>query len=161
MEKPGRALQMKPIITGRIIINCSYDQRINQKVTFNTALFYTKGKGYYEEYKADRIIQNIIYPILSRAQIQLILLILYASLWLNNDFYGNIFSVQYKDNKTQATLGGGYHPLHRRIIMAILTWASNGLTGPNRWYDLDALKTDFNIYLKEQTKFADQLELFL
>jgi iron complex outermembrane receptor protein len=62
--------------------------------------------------------------------------------------------LQYKDNKTQATLGGGYS----RYVgnhFGKLKWASNGLPVPDyKWYDLDALKTDFNIYLKEQTQFA-------
>jgi iron complex outermembrane receptor protein len=74
-------------------------------------------------------------------------------LWLNNEFYGNIFSLQYKDNKTQATLGGGisrYNGLHYGKV----TWAEKGLTELKNWYDLGALKNDFNIYLKEQTQFA-------
>jgi iron complex outermembrane receptor protein len=136
-----------------------YDQRINKRITFNTALFYTKGKGYYEEYRAgqDYSEYNLPYPIQGTDTI-------YTSdfirrLWLNNDFYGNIFSFQYKDNKSQITLGGGY-TRYTGEHYGILTWASNGLTGPNRWYDNDALKTDFNIYLKEQTKFANHWNYF-
>lgn len=136
-----------------------YDQQISRKVTFNTALFYTKGKGYYEEYRADQDYSeyNLPYPIQGTDTT-------YTSdfirrLWLNNNFYGNIFSFQYKGNKTQATLGGGYSK-YTGDHYGILTWAANGITGPNRWYDVDALKTDFNIYLKQQTKFAKNWNYF-
>jgi iron complex outermembrane receptor protein len=33
-------------------------------------------------------------------------------------------------------------------------WAEKGLTAFDNWYDLGALKKDFNIYLKEETKFS-------
>src|SRR5438046_2374410 len=70
------------------------------------------------------------------------------------NFYRNIFSFQYKDNKTQATLGGGY-TRYKGNHFGELIWASNGLAIPYyRWYDLDALKTDFNLYFKQQTQFA-------
>jgi iron complex outermembrane receptor protein len=80
-------------------------------------------------------------------------------LWLDNDFYGNIFSLQYKDNKTQATLGGGY-TRYDGLHFGKIIWAEKGLTDIKNWYDIDALKTDFNIYLKQQTQFATHWNLF-
>ncbi|MEQ1678595.1 MAG: TonB-dependent receptor, partial [Chitinophagaceae bacterium] len=39
-------------------------------------------------------------------------------------------------------------------------WAANGLTSIKNWYDLDALKNDFTIYLKQQTQLAGNWNLF-
>jgi iron complex outermembrane receptor protein len=39
-------------------------------------------------------------------------------------------------------------------------WADKGLTTNKKWYDLDADKNDFNIYLKQQTTVAKHLHLF-
>ncbi|MFI5133916.1 MAG: TonB-dependent receptor [Chitinophagales bacterium] len=136
-----------------------FNKLICKKISFNTAVFYTKGKGYYEEYRADQDYSeyNLPYPVHGTDTIFTSDFI--RRLWLNNDFFGNIFSLQYKDNKTQATLGGGY-TRYSGDHYGELTWASNGLTGPGRWYDVDALKTDFNIYLKQQTQFAKNWNYF-
>ncbi len=66
-------------------------------------------------------------------------------LWLDNHFYGNIFSFQYKKDKEQATVGGGYTRYNGNHFGKLI-WASNGITGPDKWYDLDAFKEDFNFY---------------
>jgi iron complex outermembrane receptor protein len=51
-------------------------------------------------------------------------------------------------------LGGGYNRFDGDHFGELI-WASNGLPSPNyRWYDHDALKTDFNLYLKQQTNFS-------
>lgn len=136
-----------------------YNQTIGKRLTFNTAVFLTKGKGYYEQYKADEDYAKygMTYPVNGADTIFNSDFI--RQLWLDNNFYGNIFSLHYKDGKTQATLGGGitrYDGNH----FGKVPWASNGLTGIDTWYNLDALKTDFTIYLKEQTQFANKWSLF-
>ncbi len=130
-----------------------FNHSAGSRLSFNTAFFLTKGKGYYEQYKADEEyakygLPDPLYsgtPVTSSDMIR--------QLWLDNDFYGNVFSLQYKDNKTQATLGGGY-TRYDGLHFGKIVWAEKGLTDIKNWYDLDALKTDFNIYLKEQTQFA-------
>ncbi|HEU4576392.1 MAG TPA: outer membrane beta-barrel protein, partial [Chitinophagaceae bacterium] len=39
-------------------------------------------------------------------------------------------------------------------------WAEKGLTGPTNWYDLDAGKTDFNVYGKWQQDLSKTLQFF-
>ena len=106
-----------------------------------------KGRGYYEQYKADEAYAGYGLSLPGNSDFV-------RQLWLDNDFYGNVFSLQYRNAKTQFVLGGGYN----RYVgnhFGELIWASNGLPTPTyRWYDLDALKTDFNIYLREQRSFA-------
>ena len=153
MEKPGEPYDNETDNYWQDHYQLFFNQLFGKRVSFNTALFYTKGKGYYEEYRANQSYAdyNLPFPIKNNDTIFTSDFI--RRLWLDNDFYGNIFSIQYKDNKTQATLGGGY----TRYIgnhFGKLIWASNGFTGPDKWYDLDALKTDFNLYFKQQTQFA-------
>ena len=45
---------MKSTITDRIISRAFYSHEFNKKLVLNTALFYTKGFGYYEEYKENQ-----------------------------------------------------------------------------------------------------------
>ena len=149
-EKPGSPYDNETDNYWQDHYQLFFNRQVTQKINFNTALFYTKGKGYYEQYKADQdyTVYHLPYPV-NYSHSDFI-----RQLWLDNDFYGNIFSLQYKDNKTQATLGGSF-TRYTGNHFGELIWAAHGITGPPRWYDLDAAKNDFNIYLKEQTQIAD------
>ncbi len=65
-----------------------YDQQLGSKLSFSGALHYTKGSGYYEEYKnADSLKNYGITPVtIGGTTIEATDLI--RRLWLNNDFYG-------------------------------------------------------------------------
>jgi iron complex outermembrane recepter protein len=137
-----------------------FDTKINDDLVFNTAVFFTKGKGYYEQYKANQKYSeyNLPNPVYGNVIVDKSDFI--RQLWLDNNFYGNIFSLQYKKNKTQLTAGGAltqYEGNH----FGKLIWASNGLPIPeHKWYDLNAVKTDVNTYLKWQQKVTQHLNAF-
>lgn len=131
-----------------------FNQLFGKRFSFNTAFFITDGRGYYEQYKADQEYSSYGLPdAVGGNGVPVTKSDMIRRLWLDNRFFGNVFSVQYKANKTQATFGGGinqYNGLHFGKVI----WAKEGLTDLKNWYDLDAHKTDFNIYLKQQTAFA-------
>jgi len=138
-----------------------FNQQIAKDITFNTAIFLTRGKGYYEEYKGAQNYADYKLPYPVHGIDTTFTTDLVRDLWLDNYFYGDIFSFQYKTNKSQFILGGGwtrYDGAHYGNI----TWAQNGgLPEPNfKWYDLDAKKSDANIYFKQQTQIANYWSLF-
>ncbi|HEY6063791.1 MAG TPA: TonB-dependent receptor, partial [Chitinophagaceae bacterium] len=152
-EKPGEPYDNETDNYKQDHYQLFFNQLLGKRFSFSTAFFSINGEGYYEQYKADQEYAKYDLPDPPSAGSPITNSDLIRQLWLNNEFYGNIFSLQYKDNKTQATLGGGitrYNGLHYGKVI----WAEKGLTSLKNWYDLGALKTDFNIYLKEQTKFA-------
>ena len=122
-----------------------YNKEINKNFSFNIASFLTRGKGYYEEYKADDDLASYNLPAGNADLVR--------RLWLDNYFYGGIYSFQYKKDKKWLTLGGGYTRYDGNHYGEII-WAAVSVPKNYRWYRLDALKTDLNIYLKEQTGFA-------
>ncbi len=133
-----------------------FNHQFNNKINFNTALFYIKGKGYYEQYKAneDYADYGLPYPNNSITTSDMV-----RQLWLDNDYYGNIFSFNYKNKITDITLGGSvnrYEGLHFGKVI----WAEKGLTAVKNWYNLNANKNDFTVYLKEQIHFATNWHLF-
>jgi iron complex outermembrane receptor protein len=87
-----------------------YAKQFNDKFSFNGALHYTAGKGYYEEFKADQKLSSYaLQPIviggttISRTD-------LVRRRWLDNDFYGFTYAFNYKPtNILQFTLGGAYN----------------------------------------------------
>jgi iron complex outermembrane receptor protein len=151
-EKPGSPYDNETDNYWQNHYQLFYNIAIAKKINFNTALFYTKGKGYYEQYKADQAYSDYNLPPSTIGMITYFNTDLTRQLWLDNKFYGSIFSLQYKDNKTQATLGGGYNK-YDGDHFGKLIWAEHGYTGNPVWYIHTALKNDFNIYLKEQTQF--------
>lgn len=160
-EKPGEPYNNETDNYKQTHYQLFFDTKFNDNLVFNTAVFYTKGKGYYEQYKADEKYSkyNLPNPVYGNNTVTNSDFI--RQLWLDNDFYGNIFSLQYKKNKTQLTAGGAvtnYGGNH----FGKLIWASNGLPIPeHKWYDLDARKIDINTYAKWQQKITKHWSTFL
>lgn len=135
---------------------------LNKNLNANIAFHYTKGKGYYEEYKkaqafADYGLNNVIIGTDTITQTDLV-----RRRWLDNDFYGTTFSLNYSTNKNLAiTLGGAwnkYDGLHYgEIIWA--QYASNSILHQNYYKDT-ANKTDFNIFIKANYLIAKKLNIF-
>ena len=158
-EKPGDPYDNEADNYTQSHYQLFFNQLFGKRFSFNTAFFGTHGEGYYEQYKAEQEYSKYNLPDPPSSGSPVTKSDMIRQLWLSNDFTGNIFSLQYKDNKTQAVLGGGYTH-YRGLHYGKITWAEKGLTAVGNWYDLGALKTDFNIYLKEQTQFAKNWYLF-
>jgi iron complex outermembrane receptor protein len=84
-------------------------------------------------------------------------------LWLDNHFYGTVFSTQYKkSNDFSLTLGGGYNEYDGDHFGEVV-WAEflGNTEVENRYYDNNAFKTDGNIYAKAQYYVTNNLSGFL
>lgn len=138
----------------------SLTQKLAPALTFNTGLFYIKGKGYYEQYKANQRysrygLSNPVYGNTTVTRTDLI-----RQLWLDNDFFGNVFSFLYAGKNTEATLGGAVSKYLGNHFGEII-WAKAGLPRNNlRWYDNDATKNDANVYAKVQQALLPHLHGF-
>ena len=157
-EKPGEPYDNETDNYWQNHYQLFFTHHFSNKLSFNTALFLTEGKGYYEQYKANQLYAEYDLPNPVIGMDTILSTDLIRRLWLDNDFYGNIFSLQYRDKISQFTLGGGWSHYYGNHFGDVI-WAAEGLTKVhNRWYDLNAFKTDFNIYYKEQTKICQKLE---
>jgi iron complex outermembrane receptor protein len=136
-----------------------YTHQFNSSLSFNNNIFFTKGKGYYEEYREDEPYANYGLPPAVDGATTYPNADFIRQLWLDNNYYGDIFSIQYKKNKTEFTLGGGYTK-YEGGHFGELKWASHGITGPSRWYDLNAFKNDFNSYAKWLQRLTEKWNVF-
>jgi iron complex outermembrane receptor protein len=137
-------------------------QSLNEKWMLNGALHYTKGKGYYEEYKTDRDYAEygLTAPIENgqpRKETDLI-----RQKWLDNDFYGAIFAANYRHRTTEVTLGGGANHYGGNHYGKIL-WVRfpNRFTPGREWYRSTSDKDDWNIYVKTTSEILPDLIGFL
>jgi iron complex outermembrane receptor protein len=137
------------------------NQKISDKFSFNGALHYTKGSGYYEEYKADAKLSSYgLTPVIyGRDTIKTTDLV--RRRWLDNDFYGVTYNFNYQAQKNlNFTLGGAYNIYTgAHFGQIIYTKQSANITPDYEYYRDDARKTDFNIFGKANYQL-DNLNLY-
>ena len=125
-----------------------WNQRLSNVLSLNAALHYTKGQGYYEEYKRKRtLFEYGLDNQMTWATSDLV-----RQKKMDNDFYGVVASIQY-DNKSnlQATLGGGWNKYD----------GNHFLLPDHKYYDNNTKKTDFNVYGKVTYEFLRGLNAFV
>ena len=134
----------------QLFFNHSFDN----KWSFNTAAFLSRGKGYYEEYKADQKYAKYGLPNVVVGGTTVTSTDLVRQRWLDNFFYGQTASLQYKDNTDELTIGTGWTKYNGKHYGNI-TWLQTGTVSKDyRYYDYPATKTDVNFYTKWQHQLA-------
>lgn len=158
-EKPGDPYDNETDNYRQTHYQLFYNQRFNNRLSLQTALFYTRGLGYYEQYKAGRRYSSIGLPapVVNGTTIQRTDII--RQLWLDNHFFGQTFSLQYKDDRREI-IGGGGGSAYLGDHYGKVIWAQQAVPKDHRWYDLDASKQDINSYVKWQESLNDKLLLF-
>jgi len=131
-----------------------YNQEINSSLSFNVAAFYTKGIGYYENYNKKQAYAD--YGLIGSLDTANLI----KQQWLDNDFYGQIFSVQYKKNKNMLTVGGSWTDYIGGHYGQVI-WAAAGGFEPNqKYYDVNAKKFERSFYAKMQHSISNTLSVF-
>lgn len=146
-EKPGTPYNNETDNYTQTHYQLFYNRKINNHLSFNTAIFLSRGKGYYEEYKAAQLYSDYGLPNYIAGTDTTTSTDLVRRLWLDNYFYGGIFSLQYQKNKSHFTFGGGWDEYDGKHY-DIVTWAQQGFPKNYTYSDLPATKKDFNIYGK-------------
>lgn len=143
-----------------------WSEFISEKWSTNFALHYTKGKGYYENYKYDE-------PVEGYGGIESTKLVddgsgvlvpgtdLIRQKWLDNDFYGTTFSAKYVTDKLDVILGGGWNRYEGDHFGKVI-WARNSSQTElgDHYYDDHSVKTDGNIFAKANYQLTEKLSFY-
>ena len=137
-----------------------WNQRLCDVLNLNAALHYTRGDGYYEEYKRKRtLLEYDLDPQETWAKSDLV-----RQKKMLNDFYGVVASLNYNNHQNlQATLGGGWNK-YDGDHFGYVTWVKSPVAAlqPNhKYYDDNAKKTDFNVYGKVTYDFVPGLNAYV
>jgi len=139
-----------------------FSNEFNRHWNSNIALHYTKGKGYYEEYRKNDALSDYGLNDVTIGTTTITKTNLIRRRWLNNDFCGTTYSLNYSNTKNfSATLGGAYN-YYRGLHYGEIIWAqyaSNSFPN-NNYYSDTANKSDFNVYLKANYLIAEKLNLY-
>ena len=134
-----------------------FNHQFTNNWSVNTAIYLSKGKGYYEEYKNDASYSSYGLPGIIIGNTTIKKTDLVRRLWLDNNLYGTIFSLLHKTKKDQFSFGGGWNEYDGKHYGDII-WAANGAPNNYQWYYNKAVKKDFNLYSKYQYKLTSHLE---
>jgi len=146
-----------------------YNTTINSQWNLNTALHYTRGKGYFEQakYEDDLADYQLEYPVIGNDTVTDSDIIVQR--WLDNHFYGGIASINYRSKtsidgtaKLDFIAGGGWNRYigdHFGEVIWARTLPGNAETD-QRYYFSDAVKTDANFYTKASYQAVRGLFLF-
>ncbi len=160
-EKPGDPYENQTDNYTQTYYQLQYSYQLQENWSANISGFYTLGEGYYEEYKADEDLTDYgIQPVAPSNPSSSDLI---RRRWLDNDFYGGIFSTKYKpSDKWDVTFGGGYS-YYKGAHFGEVIWArfAGNSEIEDRYYDNDGIKKDANFYGKLQYAFTENLNSYL
>ncbi|MCF8368083.1 MAG: TonB-dependent receptor [Bacteroidales bacterium] len=124
-------------------------QKISDHLNLSSAVFYTKGKGYYENYRNNKSyssygLENVIIGSDTLTQTNMV-----DQKWLDNDFYGINLALKYNKHGLKATLGSGLN-FYEGGHYGYIVWAQNAGQSFNDtpWYRNTGNKRDLNLFGK-------------
>lgn len=127
-----------------------YNKKLSDKLLVNLAAHYTRGYGYYEQYKVDEFLpkydidtNKVKYSDLVRQK------------WLSNHFYGTVYNIKYATENTEFVLGGAlnrYNGSHFGVVTAVANLPN--YDSEEVYYLNKSTKSDFNIYGKVNKKLS-------
>ncbi len=152
-EKPGDPYSNETDNYEQTHYQLFFNHSFNARLSFNTAVYAVDGKGYYEEYRANQAYSDYGLKEPPSTGMPVTNSDMIRRLYLDNHFYGDIFSFQYHLDKMDFTLGGGYSQ-YNGLHYGRVIWAEKGLSEEKNWYDVGAVKKDLTLYLKQETRIG-------
>ena len=139
-----------------------FNKILSDSWNINAALHYTRGNGYYQEYKTGRKLKEygLVPYMIDGTEVAKSDLIRQKK--MANDFGGGVFSVNYTNNRLSTFLGGGLNYYDGDHFGKVL-WVKNyigALSPDHEYYRNNAKKTDGNIYLKANYDITSSLSAF-
>ena len=138
------------------------DHHFDNRWSLNAGAHYTKGDGYYQEYKSGRkLVEYALQPFtVDGSEVKKSDLVRKKA--MDNHFGGAVFSLNYKDDRLSASLGGAanrYFGKHFGKVLWVKEYIGE-LIPDHEYYRNNGAKNDANIYLKGDYRIADGLNLY-
>jgi iron complex outermembrane receptor protein len=138
-----------------------WNEKLNEKWSTNLGLNYTKGKGYFEQYKEESAVSkyNNIVEATSTDWYGTPATDLIVRRWLDNHFYVLNFNTNYKNKEYEVISGisaSNYKGDHFGEVIWAKQFAENASIR-DRYYFSDATKNEFSIYSKASFKLNENL----
>jgi iron complex outermembrane receptor protein len=133
-----------------------WNEKLNNNWSTNLALNYTKGAGFFEQYKAGEDAADFNNLITDESDV-------IVRRWLDNDFYVVNFNTNYKTDKINFITGISYSNYTGDHFGEVI-WGSDLAPNTNirdRYYFSDATKNDVSIFAKANFDITEKLSGYL
>ncbi len=139
-----------------------WNQKLNNNWSSTIAIHYTYGRGYYEQFKENEDFSDYGLAEITIGAETIITTDLIRRKWLENDFYGTTFSLNYSNNDDFNLTFGGAWNYYEGSHFGEIIWAQYASDSQirQRYYDNFGHKSDFNVYSKAKYQVNDELNLF-
>jgi iron complex outermembrane receptor protein len=138
-----------------------YSLRKNNYLSFHSALHYTKGKGYYEEYKEERSLEDYGLNPVNIGGTTITETDLIRRKWMSNDFYGLIWSLNYKKERIESKFGGGINYYSGDHFGRIIWMRYPGSTEKDiQWYFNNGAKSEMSMFGKINYSLSPKTTIF-
>jgi iron complex outermembrane receptor protein len=161
--KPGEPYQDQTDNYQQDHYQLHYNYQFSQSWDANISLHFTKGRGYYEEYGGSEPLADYGFDPVEVNDTLRTTSDLITQKWLDNEFYGGVFSSTYQTkDRLKVILGGAYNQYYGDHFGKVI-WSQFPVDNSinDRFYDNDAYKRDMNVYTKLQYRFNDELSTFV
>ena len=133
-----------------------WNERFDNNWSTNLGLNYTKGKGYFEQYKPEESAEDFNNLIEEGSDV-------IVRRWLDNDFYVLNANVTYKNNNLELISGLSWSSYTGDHFGEVI-WGSDLTSNTNikdLYYEGDATKNDFSVFSKATFKLAEKVTGFI
>ncbi|WP_079737411.1 TonB-dependent receptor [Polaribacter sp. KT 15] len=133
-----------------------WNEQLNDNWSTNLALNYTKGSGYFEQYKVEEDAVDFNNLIVDGSDV-------IVRRWLQNDFYVANFNANYKNESLNVISGVSYSNYTGDHFGEVI-WGEDLAPNTNirdQYYFSDAKKTDFSVFAKANFKISEDLSGYL
>ena len=133
-----------------------WNEQLNSHWSTNLGLNYTKGAGFFEQYKAEENAADFNNLIEDGSDV-------IVRRWLDNDFYVLNFNANYKNEKLNIISGFSYSNYTGDHFGEVI-WGSDlssGTSIQDRYYFSDAKKTDMSIFSKATYEINEKVAAYL
>ena len=133
-----------------------WNEKLNNNWSTNVGLNYTKGSGFFEQFKDGEDAADFNNLIADGSDV-------IVRRWLDNDFYVVNFNANYKDEKLNIISGISYSNYTGDHFGEVI-WGSDLAAGTNirdQYYFSDATKTDFSVFSKATYRINEKVSAYL
>ena len=133
-----------------------WNERLNDNWSTNIGLNYTRGKGYFEQYKADRDAVDYNNLIVDGSDV-------IVRRWLDNHFYVVNGNTTYRKDKLEIISGFSYSK-YKNDHYGEVIWGNDLAPSTNirdRYYESNSKKSDWSIFSKATFNLSNNLKAFV
>ncbi len=138
-----------------------WNQRFSNNWSTNVSLNYTKGEGYFEQYKENEDFETYGFEPIEIGGDTINTTDLIRRRWLDNDFYAANANVNYKNNKIDFT-GGAFYSYYTGDHFGEVIWARYASDSEirDRYYEGNGEKSEFTVFSKATYRINEKWSVF-